>query len=981
MAANNLPFHLHHFQLFALSSVGQVALQKLIGYFAKEEKPDAVNEKQALSQIFNDEKREVKNINNIFVNPIVTNAVYKDTVNHVFQDEIEIDKLDTNTCAEILRRIKVFQSSKDHPQHWNCTNAQNHLNKCCQMCNNKHPCPQCGREKCQGKCCVTKKYHCSHPCNHCQTTTDDCNENKYQCCSIHLCLGCVLKTQQYDSWHQLIKAHVDETQQVHNVCPVLLLRLSISIISIFRNITMHLTIPRCQSMDNGTFSDPNAPAYCTTWKYIKDTLLFAVKNLLSFLKNSQYFTEDFSEMLSSICDAKNEDSIVIYKSRIQSFAELERDPENNFLLTTLKDSLVGLHEKLKKIESAVKEKNLKIKCKVSLGGTVAKACDLDSPKAGELREAFKNSVNMYFGDDAKGNLTSYDSISTNNLPANTIEIEFTITSSNEIFLRDYLYYPEGQADLLWAEIKRMLQESLPGAQISGPKSWGPGSIIIKVLLLKEGNVNWTNWELKFVDHLLVTFEEGVEKYIHNVKCVCKRVEQPKISADELSELSQTVVQVGFDLCIQSAKRFDKEWMMASMNRILGEKHIELKNLDVIREERAVLTTEEKGTPNIFYEQKIKELKEELENSKRMISLQQEKIEKYENQQRVSERTYQYPYENQGQDSIDAYERRIEELSSSLREKDFTIDQLRKDCETVNDPVIRGRYERTLSNYNLLQSENNELHAFIQDMNRTGQLDDSDITWTLERPASNASYGVTFEENTGTVFIDQSRVTIKAVEQHLGEVDLRVGDFVISINDKNVTNSNEDHIKKIIDKSGLQLRLVVRRWSKPVEKKLNVKFTAKKNNEKMKLAVVVFFEEENDDIKSGDKIEQINGKSIQNYSIKRLMEKLTGNKELSLTITRDIFTKKRINEYEIMTAVPALGNEPVNKHLDGVQRGRRRNSSIDDSTSGYYSQADSVDSYLDDDSIRGMTRRHNIEHEGKGQISSRWSQSTPTALKS
>ena len=398
-----------------------------------------------------------------------------------------------------------------------------------------------------------------------------------------------MKTYGFNSWHELYENLVqNQTSSLsNNSCSVLLLRLSVSIISIFRNIAMHLTVLTCQNMDNGTFFDPNAPAYCTSWKNIKETVWLAVKTLLTYLKNCQHITEleytEHSEALRSMCGASNQESINAYGGSIKQFADIEQFSTVTDRLMTSQFSLDLVHKKVNRIDETAREiernfekKTLKITSKFTLGEIVTEPCDLDSPKADELRVAFETSAKRLFGDTAVTNLTLYDSVQSYNPPADTIEITFEITSADERFLRDYLFYPKGQSRRLWAEIKRALEQKFTGAQIKGPKGWGSGSIIIQVILSKEGK--WSEMELDYVDSSLVTFEKFVERYLPRTKCSCKRVQQPKRSDAELEELrSQTVVQVGFDLYIQSTKRFDKEWMIDSMNKILQEKNIKVKS--------------------------------------------------------------------------------------------------------------------------------------------------------------------------------------------------------------------------------------------------------------------------------------------------------------------------------------------------------------------------------------------------------------------
>ena len=561
---SNQPLHLHHLQLFAISSVGQYALQKLIGHFAKKEKPNAVNEKEALSQIFTAEKDKVKRFANIFVNPIVTNTIYQDVNNNVFQPEIEIEKLDTNTCVEILRGIKDFATG-NHPAGWTC-NGPNHSAKCCLTC--KHSCPQCGREECRGRCCVTKK-KCSHKCSNCPVWANDCKENKYQCCKTCPCLGCVLKTPGLNSWHQLYKSLVNPSPLLHNVCPLLMLRLSVSVISIFRNITMHLTIPLCQDMDNGTFFDPNALAYCNSWKSIKDTVWLAVKTLLTYLKNCKHITEldykEHSETLLSMCGASNQHEIAIFSNKIQNFLQIEHATNFNESLYRLKVKIDEIQTNVaenkqmsESIKTAIEEKILKIEASFTFKDNID--FHLACPEAQEIKTAFRNICRGYFDKETESFMTGFKPESLTRREAKSVLVNFKITSSRRS-LKEYRDSDSLRSKALWNSLETILKNKFPQAQ-SRLYSWDYGSILIQVGLWKNDESNWSRLEIEEISLKMHQLEIDVEQLLPFAQCACQMSHQLDVCPGEMLELSlPNKFRINFAVFTKSTKIFDESFIL------------------------------------------------------------------------------------------------------------------------------------------------------------------------------------------------------------------------------------------------------------------------------------------------------------------------------------------------------------------------------------------------------------------------------------
>ena len=239
--------HLHHLQLFGICSIGQYALQQLLMDFSLAAHPSSPNSFEALSQILTLHKDKVKKFSSIFTTPTVRDAIYQDVSKDIFHPSIPIDRLDINSLMEILRGIKDFPSANpSHHAGWTCSDTSNHMSKCCVNC--EHKCPSCGKEQCKKNICCDAKKKCAHKCISCKSEQYDCIENKYVCCSsCSTCLSCVLRKHSLTSWDELYERCVGRT--ISGICDSLKLRLSLKVISMFRNIAMHLTNAKCNDMD------------------------------------------------------------------------------------------------------------------------------------------------------------------------------------------------------------------------------------------------------------------------------------------------------------------------------------------------------------------------------------------------------------------------------------------------------------------------------------------------------------------------------------------------------------------------------------------------------------------------------------------------------------------------------------------------------------------------------------------------------------
>ena len=209
--------HLHQRQLYALGALAQYALQKLLDCLSLEtvrnrslmnaspEDASLKDASEALSKIFSDQKDIVKGLSNVN-NKDNRIIIYKDHENNVFHDKIDSSRFDTSALVSVLSNIKYFSVSCPSKRMEKCKNDgnENHANKCCTDCSEQKD-----------------TYRCKKKC-----------PNKYSCCEdCNLCMNCTSE----GNLHELIEKLVCK-KKVDYVCKTMVLRLSISIIRMFRNL-------------------------------------------------------------------------------------------------------------------------------------------------------------------------------------------------------------------------------------------------------------------------------------------------------------------------------------------------------------------------------------------------------------------------------------------------------------------------------------------------------------------------------------------------------------------------------------------------------------------------------------------------------------------------------------------------------------------------------------------------------------------------
>ena len=425
-------------------------------------------------------------MNSLFTNSAITKAVYVDVDKDIFQPSIDISILDTTSLIEILRGIDDFPTSlPKRNASLACSGGFIHLNKCCIKCD--HRCTACNREECKKKCCLTNT-KCAHNCMACTTTIFECRTNKKVCCkNCNTCLNCTLKRSGSTDWQTLFKNLVTNTVAIPSVCQIQILRLALSAIAIFRNLTMHLTKEKCEDMDKGCFIDPKLITFGNSWQQLRDVIWFAVKVVLSYLQGNSFITRlelnEHIEYLRCIATSTSYHEISIYVNNIQKFMNFEG-------FTNLNQNMLDVSDSLSEISDKMEQKPLQIEIECKLKKKID--TDLHGKDADDIRQAFNGALTKYFGSghDFKAILTKLKPVRLKTPNTKHIELCFKI-SSTKISLADYEDCTTHKSKQLWQQLKEALLSMLPKATVTLGE-WKIGSIIIEVLIWKKDGSDWTN---------------------------------------------------------------------------------------------------------------------------------------------------------------------------------------------------------------------------------------------------------------------------------------------------------------------------------------------------------------------------------------------------------------------------------------------------------------------------------------------------------
>ena len=457
----------------------------------------------------------MKKLSNLFTERANVELIYKDFDNEVLNDKIEATLLDTSALAEILLEIKSFPVSYQiNRKEFNCKSSIHKATKatnCCQACEDpNHRCSKCKKKNCDGKCCESNST-CSHPCKSCTQDSFDCLNFKYVCCkTCGLCTKCVLKKYKLIHWHELLQKLVNGEQI--EVCEIFLLRLSISIVRNFRNLTSHLTTEKCTQMDNGTFTDSKIPSFfCTSWEKLQDVFKFAIKNLLNYLVSEETIDlEEFEkniEYMRKVTTAKGHTDLDIYRNRINRYLELEQFSINR---------INRIEEKIENINKSLAKKSLKVdveyesKFPIKFNLEDCTEENQENPIC-KLIEEFTKRVISHFGTQVSVIFVGAENQSVDK-KVHTLKFKITSKSEGMNFIDYENYRVNDRAYKLWMWLKGELKKILPEGTEIYLKLWDVSSIIIIATIRKASDQEWMEEEISEIDKTISDFAKKFDTY-------------------------------------------------------------------------------------------------------------------------------------------------------------------------------------------------------------------------------------------------------------------------------------------------------------------------------------------------------------------------------------------------------------------------------------------------------------------------------------
>ena len=464
-------FHLMHRKLLALGSLAQYSLQRLLYCLSLEsttvnkDDGDSLNDHaaKAVSDVLSRNLRQLKNIS--FSDPSKKGVIYKTSEDKDLNEKIHAEFLDTPALVGLLLRIKTYPVS--YPK-----------NRASVTCSKHGSSGQVNVQKCSQQPC---QFMCD---GYCANTTYICCEEE----TCRMCLNCTLENLDLKDWQELVKKLVLDEQRIGNVCQMLLLRLSIVLIKIFRNFMCHLTTERCKEIDKGIINkDIKIPSFCRSWSNIQDVFQFAIEQVLGYLKwkYQEFFSnrefDQQMEFMRNITTATQQTNLDKYDRKIHAYLKLEQFRLEHSLAPT--------------------NKSIKVLVKFEFKDSFK---EFDLTQSDKFDEAFKNATESYF---------QAIQIGTNNVTAQlegeqceeysqdhkSFRLAFLIQSKpyvSGVDLTDYKKYCNNQkAKELWGSLEEELKEVSPPNTTITLKSWGKGSVIINVTLSKTTNEDWREDEI------------------------------------------------------------------------------------------------------------------------------------------------------------------------------------------------------------------------------------------------------------------------------------------------------------------------------------------------------------------------------------------------------------------------------------------------------------------------------------------------------
>ena len=441
----------------------------------------------------------------------------------------KINELDITSATKILRTIKVFETSNSIPDGVNCVQSSCSLqrgtcNYDCKGCD--HSCTKCkGKEyksgkfdktKCGDKCCMLDfKQICNHRCSNCGVLVKECKETIKLCCEkCKTCMHCIFKEKNLTNFDDIYQHLIDG--QIDSICPDLKLRLSVNIISAFRNFLFHSTTSDYDQMDKGNFKNYQLPTYCDSWKTLKDTIHYATMTVLEYLpieRVSIYEREQYKSSYTFADKLGKNELIKIYGDQFRFFLNAEK-------IESISYSLERIEEQTRKYLN------------ISILFTHIDSSNRLSIKhhGKDIRNAITSAVNPNGTQTLRVLLTREDFNPLNNSP----EFYFILKSANGNALPEE--YEDRYSDLsegLWKTISKSITNNIHIVSKVEQNMWKLGSIIISAILYKcSADEEWTTEDITQIESCIPNIRQYLENERSEFNCQVEVMFKPGIQFDE-----------------------------------------------------------------------------------------------------------------------------------------------------------------------------------------------------------------------------------------------------------------------------------------------------------------------------------------------------------------------------------------------------------------------------------------------------------------
>ena len=356
--------------------------------------------------------------------------------------------------------------------------------------------PKISKIGCIGQSCDSSgEKACEKNLSCAQFMCANCDNMNFACCeTCKLCIKCTLKNDSLNDWHQLFKRVKDmpNVNMSGTYCPILVLRLSIILLRIFRNFMSHLTDGKCQKIEEKEIKEyypcPHfIPKFCKSWEDIHKTFKFAIEQVLRYLQNKKSITQEEMTFLQ-----KHMKNVIEAKQHSAVF-------EESIMMEKI-NTIIGQN---KEILSHVKKSII-----IDVRFEFDKPTEFSLENSKDYDQGFRNGCEKYFKEKPDKYITN---LKGNQPPI--CEKSFVITfkiKSDDMNLKDYEFYnnPNGRTRALCEKIKEELKKTLTKDVKSTLISTDLGSIIISVAINKKSNEEWNKDEIIEIEENMRQFSGG-----------------------------------------------------------------------------------------------------------------------------------------------------------------------------------------------------------------------------------------------------------------------------------------------------------------------------------------------------------------------------------------------------------------------------------------------------------------------------------------